>query len=259
MTSESSGSNSNNNSKRFSSPIRSSKLFLNKKASSVLSSLPFRYAFASDGCAGASSNKKSNEDNSSNSNIINNNLLNQNYSSSSLIGRISNAGSTSEIDEKNDENLFKVYTKSASNSFNLTTNNESSSPDFINSTSGSPYFFSAKSSRLFLSQDDSSNINISTTNSEADEEHDKFNENHSSNSLSVNQQVDSLFDSIYIDSSSLNTLINSNTNTLPNNKYTDEASSLTRYGIRRHHSAPQNDAKWLQVFNNVNILIPFYI
>ena len=221
MTSESSSSssnNTNNNIKRFSSPIRSSKLFLNKKASSVLSSLPFRYAFASDGCAGASNNnKKTGEDNNNtntNTNNTNNNSLNQNYSSSSLIGRISNAGSTSEIDEKNDDNLFKVYTKSASNSFNLTTNKESSSPDLINSTSGSPYFFSAKSSRLFFGQDDSSNKN-----SEADEEHDKFNENHSSNSLSVSQQVDNLFDSIYIDSSSLNTLINSDCDVNQVDKY----------------------------------------
>lgn len=34
--------------------------------------------------------------------------------------------------------------------------------------------------------------------------------------------------------------------TLPNRDF-DEISGLKRYGVRRHHSAPQPDAKWLQV------------
>lgn len=193
------------------------------KASKMFSSFPFRYAFASDGCTQKDSvSPKRNSSPHSNSNLLTDS---QEFSSSSLSGRYYSTGSGPEP-EPEEEILLKKndFDQGDSNgrSFDI------SSP--------------SKQGMFFVAEDDD---NEKQTSTEYAEEDDIFVDEFTLNDTNFsNLKKNKLLECVQSESSFSNLY---KTTTLPN-KISDDVSSLKKYGIKRHHSAPQPvETKWLQV------------
>lgn len=195
-----------------------------KKSTFGMSSFPFRYAYASDGYTPSHQTPASplyvNSHDYTPSFLLSG-RYNSNYNGGG------GGGSTSEV-EKSEENLFK----------STTTNSSSISTSDIDDSLVS---HRTTANKIFFIQGDKSEV-------EAEEEADTFAEHPEYKNLigSVdNEYYDRHFSTLDADLDLLN-FHNLNNQTLPS-KLFDEISGLKRYGVRRHHSAPQSDAKWLQV------------
>lgn len=198
--------------------------------SNVLSSIPFRYALASDGCT---THPKRLHSTSSPVNSMSTLLVDsQPYSSSSLSGRYYINGSL-EPNGRSDEYLFKKHESISSSDID-------DARSCLNRSTISPKSFDKN--HIFFVQGDEDK-----TETEAAEENDTFvehsNYDNKLNGNDPNEKIKTLLDPFEHDSTLSNLL---STSTLPL-KLPEELSALKRYGIRRHHSAPQSDAKWLQV------------
>lgn len=185
----------------------------NSKVSTMLSVLPFRYAFASDGCTLQKPvlPLQRNSQPLAHSNSI---IDASDISSSSLSGRYYQNGLSMDEDV--------MYKKSQSDF-----EERSGSFDRINS-------IQILNKNFFVPDDDETDLRKNKTDCD-DEEHDTFDENTRMKKGLESVQSEANFSNLY-----------NTTSTLPN-KISDDSSGLRKYAIRRHHSAPQSDAKWLQV------------
>lgn len=172
---------------------------------SMLSSFPFRYPFASDGCT-ASTASTSPQHSSPNASS----LIAEEGNSSSLSGRYCSGFESG----SNEEILFTKRTSYVEDPSVLLkkTNSEEKKFFYVNKN------------------DDFEDRHL------YDEKPDVFIESFRNDKINHLETVQSEvnFANLY------------GANTLPNKDF-DESSGLKRYGVRRHHSAPQPDAKWLQV------------
>lgn len=186
---------------------------LRKTRFSMLSSFPFRYPFASDGCTPSQTTTSSSPQQGSPKNISNaSSLIVEEISSSSLIGRYCSGSNEEFVNKRNS------YIESSSKLFKTMESLEANSIDknlfYVNDYDD----YDQNRSHLYEEKRD---VFIDTFN------HDKIN-------YLESVQSEQNFANLY------------SVNTLPNKDF-DDISGLKRYGVRRHHSAPQPDAKWLQV------------
>ena len=217
--------------------------------SNSLSLLPFRYALASDGVH--SSNEGTNSSLAAEQQP-------QHHSSSSLSGRYyttTNGGSLkSDIDGlPSDESIFK---KNESISSQSDLDLESRASCFLNTNS--PKSIDRK--RIIFFQGGRNPAEDKTAD-EVDEENDTFmDQSHFANKTPISAfNSESRHQSVHAYNSLDSELSfdDESHNAASPLRLDDECSALKRYGIRRHHSAPQSDAKWLQVgviiiWHNVN-------
>lgn len=193
-----------------------------KKKFSMLTSFPFRYPFASDGCTASSATNSTSPQRNSPQNVSNaSSLMAEEYTSSSLSGRYYSHGSDFESGS-NEEILFNKRSSCIEDSSKIF--------DVIKTQKNR-----ANEKNLFFVQDDDDYDE--NRRHLYDEDQDTFidtyiNEPNNKHLETVQSELN--FSNLY------------NANTLPN-KALDDSSGLKRYAIRRHHSAPQPDAKWLQV------------
>jgi hypothetical protein len=216
-----------------------------------LSSLPFRYALASDGCTSSPLNSmqvKSIVGTTSTGNMSSLTIDPQNHSSSSLSGRYYTNGSTTpeNIERLNSDESVSKKNESISSQSDLDLGNGSSC--FLNTNS--PKSIDRKNILFFLNDVDEKRRKFYF-----DEECDSFYDDRANNS-DKNSKTNLNFEANYGDNATSNShsllsaefnLDSELSNTMSPLRLDDECSALKRYGIRRHHSAPQSDAKWLQV------------
>ncbi|RNA40340.1 rho guanine nucleotide exchange factor 17, partial [Brachionus plicatilis] len=180
-----------------------------KSKLSMLSSFPFRYPFASDGCTTSNTTTSTSPQHNSPQSVSNASSLVAEETNSSSLGGTYCSGFDS---GSNDEILFKKPDSCVENPSNIL-----------------KAIDDKKTNLFFVQGDDDYDDNRRNMYEEKRDvfmdtfRHDKI------NPLETVQSELTLF----------------STNTLPN-RYFDDSSGLKRYGVRRHHSAPQPDAKWLQ-------------
>jgi hypothetical protein len=209
---------------------------------SMLTALPFRYAFASDGCTLRTDHQAYQVDHVTSKTELNN-LLHaeggQNYSSSSLSGSYYTNGSESSHRINRIDCIQRVGSISSSDMDDIKSDIASATNLDSGGGSGGNY----------VSFD---NEDYQKTESEQAEDQDKFAE-YSSNSQENNLEVfveesppsrKNILEAVRSEANFSNLF---NQSTLPNKLLLDDASGLKKYGVRRHHSAPQSDINWLQV------------
>lgn len=210
---------------------------------SVLASAPFRsLALATDGYATVDLRAKSLAD----QNMSVSDLL-QNYTSSSLSGSYYTNGVS--VDHNGDTDGGEDYSRSKSNLID--------SLQRMASISSSDYDFELKSDVLStdLAENQiyeetpnhiepySSGFEVTTQEKPAAESVIRLEETN----VEMNQNVDSEVESVR-SGENIGELASVPVFTLPT-RFTEDSSGLKKYAIRRHHSAPQSDLKWFQVFD----------
>jgi hypothetical protein len=208
-----------------------------KQLGAMLTSLPFRYAFASDGCTQrVMDNQAYQVDQMSKAelSLIQAAAEGQNYSSSSLSGSYYTNGSESSHRINRIDCLQRVGSISSSDMDDM----KSDIASATNLESGGNY----------VSFD---NEDYQKTESEQAEDQDKFAEyasNSQENSLEMcpegSPSRKNILEAVRSETNFSNLF---NQSTLPNKLMLDDVACLKKYGVRRHHSAPQSDINWLQV------------
>lgn len=218
-----------------------------KKMASMLYSLPFKYAFASDGCTStdATTNGAGTETSRPNGGVKNesNSAAKKKFLFSSLSARsYANGSSFDASDSSTSESLF--IKKESISSLDM----DDGRALILKSSSSSPKT-DANGQKMFFINDEDCIAAI-----EAVHQRDA-----AANNLTVNEAVSHNLHDLFQSEGSFfagNTLVagpantsTATTTTLPNQRINDQddSSYLKKYAIRRHHSAPQSDAKWLQV------------
>jgi hypothetical protein len=236
--------------------------------SSLISSFPFRYAFASDGCT--SPKLTINQTNTTSSSIQGSRLNSATlFDTNKTTTTVSSSLSGRTESDVNFDSVKIARTNSSANSpspaqieINLNVNSRSINYDLLNKYT-SLSVDNSKSKMFYLS--DASNLDADAdADVDADAEPDLNDFDQINNSIDkYRQEIGDIdedkdkFDEI-ISSKNLTTTTNDFNNDFSleqldkSIRLSDEVSALKRYGVRRHHSAPQSDAKWLQVLVNLS-------
>lgn len=216
-----------------------------------LSSLPFRYALASDGCTSSvvsSSSVKSIAGTTSTGNMSSLAIDPHNHSSSSLSGRYYANGSllSDNQDKLNSDDFASKTNESISSQSDLDLGSGSSC--FLNTNS--PKSIDRKNILFFLNDVDEKRRKFYFDEESNSLYNDRGNNSDKTSKSNLNYEFDDVDNSAFNNNSLLNAEFNLDSelsNEMSPLRLDDENSALKRYGIRRHHSAPQSDAKWLQV------------